>query len=256
MVDFDFNSYMVFLLITCRIAGLIFFNPIFGRSNIPNLVKVGLSLGIALSLVGRYADVPVVDYTLFELIYVMLKEFAVGFAVGFIVQMFMTVFHFGGELIDMQMGLSMAMMYDPTSNSQISINGNLMTIMFTLIFFVTNSHLALLGIVAQSFGVIPIGLTPIDSHIGIFFVELFAYILVYAVQLALPIVVTQIIVEVAVGIMMKVVPQVNVFVINLQLKVIIGTLVIITLIPELVKFMVNINTLMLTKTHEVLFYFT
>jgi len=252
---FDFNSYLIYLLITCRMAGMIFFNPIFGRSNIPAMVKVGLSLGIALNLAGGYGTISVVEYSVIELVYSIMKEFAIGFAIGFIVQMFMTVFHFGGELIDMQMGMSMALMYDPTSNSQISINGNLMTIMFSLLFFVTNSHLTLMGIAAKSFDVIPIGMTPIDSRIGLFIIELFAYILVYALQLALPIIVTQILVEVAVGILMRVVPNINVFVINLQLKLLIGTLVILILIPELVKFMTIVNMLMLTRTHDVLAYF-
>jgi len=254
-VAFDFNSYLVYLLIACRVGGLVFFNPIFGRGNVPALVKVGLSLGIALGLTGSYTAVPIVDYTLLELIYSVLKEMAIGLAIGFIMQLFMTVFHLGGELIDMQQGLSMALMYDPSSNSQISINGNMMTIMFTLLFFASNSHLTLLAIAAKSLEAVPMGMTKISGDIGLYMADLFAQILVYALQLALPIIVTLVLVDVAIGIMMRVVPQVNVFVINLQLKLIIGTLVILILIPEIVRFMSIVNMLMLTKTHEVLMYF-
>lgn len=251
----DLNSFYVFLFVGCRIAGVIFFNPIFGRRNIPGMVKIGLSLGIALNAAYGLMNVVVVDYTAIDLLISMIKEFAVGFAMGFVIQLFLSIFHLGGELIDLQMGISMALMYDPTSNSQISISGNLITIMYTLMFFITNSHIALLAIAVKSFEVIPIGLGGVSNKVGVYFIELFGYILVYAVQLALPIIVTEIIVEVAVGILMRVVPNINVFVVNLQLKLLVGLIVLITIIPVLVHFLGKLNMIMLERVQEVLLYF-
>ena len=183
----DLNSFYVFLFVSCRIAGVIFFNPIFGRRNVPSMVKIGLALGIALNAAYGLMDTTVVvDYTTIDLLVSMIKEFAVGFAMGFVVQLFLSIFHLGGELIDLQMGFSMALMYDPTSNSQISVSGNLLTIMYTLLFFITNSHIALLAIAVKSYEAVPIGLEGVSNKIGIYFIELFGYILVYSVQLALP----------------------------------------------------------------------
>ncbi len=236
-------------------AGVIFFNPIFGRSSIPSMVKVGLSLGIALNVTYGLAGISVADYSTIDLMISLIKEFAVGFSMGFIMQMFLAIFHIGGEVIDLQMGFSMAQMYDPSSNSQISVTGNLMTIMYTLLFFITNSHLSLMAIAVKSFDVIPIGLGSISSKVGVYFVELFGYILVYAVQLALPIIVTEILVEVAVGIMMKVVPNINVFVVNMQLKLLVGLIVILTIIPALVGFLAKLNAIMLDRMEAVLIYF-
>ena len=254
-MNIDLNTYMIFLLISCRIGGLIFFNPIFGRRNIPAIVKVGLSLAIAISLVSSNQTISVMDFTTLELVFIILKEFAVGFVIGFIMQIFMAVFNIGGEIIDLQMGMGMALMYDPTSNSQISINGKLLSIMYTLLFFVTNSHLAIIKIVSQSFAMVPIGISPINNKIGVYMIELFGYILIYAVQLALPLIVTQIIVEIAVGVMMKVVPGINVFVINLQMKIIIGIIVIITLMPSFVDFIGKLNQIMFTRIHETFMFF-
>lgn len=251
----DLNSLMIYLFISCRIAGVVFFNPIFGRRNIPSIVKVGLSLGIALNAAYELVDISVVDYTGIEMMISMLKEFAVGFAMGFVIQMFLSIFHMGGELIDLQMGISMALMYDPSSNSQISISGNIITTMYTLLFFITNSHITLLAIATKSYAVIPIGFESISSKVGIYFIELFGYILIYALQLALPIIVTEIIVEVAVGILMRVVPNINVFVVNLQLKLIVGLIVIITIIPVLVRFLNKVNMIMMDRVQEVLIYF-
>jgi flagellar biosynthetic protein FliR len=233
---------------------MIFMNPIFGRRNIPSMVKVGLSLGIALSAYSGMQEISIVDYTGIDLLISTMKEFLIGFALGFIIQLFLSIFQLGGELIDMQMGIGMAMIYDPSSNSQISITGNIMTIMYTLLFFITNSHIALIHITVRSFQVIPIGLERFNGKVAIYLIELFGYILVYAVQLALPVIVTEILVEVAVGILMRFVPNINVFVVNLQIKLLVGFTVIITIIPVLVKYMGKLNMVMLERLQEVLLY--
>lgn len=233
-------------------AGVIFFNPIFGRRNIPSIVKIGLSLGIAFNVYSGMTDISVVDYSGIDMFLAIIKEFAVGFSMGFVIQIFLSIFHLGGELVDMQMGIGMALMYDPTSNSQVSITGNLITIMYTLLFFITNSHITLIYIAANSYRIVPIGLQPIDPGLSIFFIELFGYILVYAVQLALPIVATEIIVEIVVGILMRFVPNINVFVVNLQIKLLVGITVLVTIIPVLVEYMGRINSIMLENLHQVL----
>lgn len=219
------------------------------------MVKIGLCLGIAFNASYALTGTVVANYTAIDMLISLIKEFAIGFSLGFIILMFLSIFHLGGELIDLQMGISMALMYDPTSNSQISISGNLLTIMYTLLFFITNSHLALFAIAVKSFQVVPIGLEGVSNKIGLYMIELFGYILVYAVQLALPVIVTEILVEVAVGILMRVVPNINVFVVNLQLKLMVGLLVLLTIIPVLVHFMEKLNSVMLNRMEDVLAYF-
>lgn len=241
---------MIYLFTSCRIAGVIFFNPVFGRRNIPGIVKMGLAMGIALCAANELMHVSAEHYNAIEIIFVMVKEFLVGFAMGFVVQLFLAVFHISGGVMDLQMGLGMASLYDPTTNSQISVIGNMITIMFTLLFFITNSHIRLLAIAVKSYDVIPVGLDPISPKLGIYMTELFSYILVYAVQLALPVIVTQIIVEVAVGILMRVVPNINVFVVNLQVKLAVGVIVILSIIPVLVKYLERLNMLMLCNIQE------
>ncbi len=236
-------------------TGVIFFNPIFGRPSIPAMVKIGLSLGIAFNIAYGLTGTYVTDYTTIDLLIAMLREFAIGYAMGFIMQLFLAVFHIGGELMDLQMGFSMAQMYDPSTNSQVSVTGNFLTIMYVMLFFITNSHLTLMAIAAKSYSVVPIGLGGVSSKIGVYIIELFGYILVYAIQLSLPIVVTEILVEVAVGILMRVVPNINVFVVNMQLKVMVGMLVLLTIIPVLVQYLGKLNMIMLDRMQIVLTYF-
>lgn len=236
-------------------TGVVFFNPVFGRGSVPVLVKIGFSLGIALNVAYGLSGVYVEDYTTIDLLLSMVREFAVGYAIGFVMQMFLSVFHIGGELMDLQLGFSMAQMYDPSTNSQVSVTGNILTSMYVLLFFISNSHLNLLAIASKSYDVVPIGLTGVSSRIGVYFIELFGYIMVYALQLALPIIVTEILVEVAVGILMRVVPNINVFVVNMQLKILVGLLVIVTIIPVMVRFLGKMNAVMLDRVETVLTFF-
>ncbi|MDR2770847.1 MAG: flagellar biosynthetic protein FliR [Clostridiales Family XIII bacterium] len=251
----SWNDLLLLLFAACRMFGVIFMNPVLGRQIMPTIVKIGLSLGVAMFAMRDLAGTNVTDYTGIDMLFSMLKEFAVGFTLGFVMTMFFSVFHIGGQIIDFQMGLAMATMFDPTSNSQITITGNLITIFYTLLFFVTDSHLNLLAIAAHSYRVAPLGLEALDgARIGVYAAELFAYIFIYAVQLALPWIVTIMVVEVAVGIMMKVVPNINVFVVNIQMKVVCGLVVLVTIIPALVRFMTQINRLMMEQLEEALMH--
>jgi flagellar biosynthetic protein FliR len=248
----DLNYLLILLFAACRMFGVIFMNPVFGRQTLPTVAKIGLALCVAMFAAQDLAGTDLTEYTGIDMMVSLIKEFAVGFTLGFVMTMFFGVFHIGGQIIDFQMGLAMATMFDPTSNSQITITGNLMTIFYTILFFVTNSHLNLLAIAVHSYRVAPLGLEALSGDIGIYIAELFAYILIYAVQLALPWIVTIMVVEVAVGIMMKVVPNINVFVVNIQMKVVCGLIILVTIIPVLVRFMTQINGLMMGRLEEAL----
>lgn len=254
-MTFDMNQYLIFLLASCRVAGVIFFNPIFGRKGVPNIMKVGLSLVIALYSVYSVGNVQVINYSTIEFMGAMLQGFIIGFVIGFIMQLFLSVFQLGGELIDMQIGLSMASMYDPSTKANITVTGNIFTAMYVLIFFISNAHLALITVLIKSFQVIPLGFGTVSDRVGVYFIELMYYIFLYALQVAMPIIVTEIIAEFAVGILMRLVPNINVFVVNLQIKIFIGLIVIFTIIPTLANFMTQMNMLMMEKINQVLTFF-
>lgn len=249
VLSFGTNEYMTFMMIALRMSGMIFFNPIFGRKGIPNMVKISMALGLAWAAFSTISFTDFTDFGTLSLMFAMTKEVMVGFVMGFIVTLFLAVFHIGGNVMDLQIGLGMATLYDPASQSQISWAGNITTILFSLLFFITNSHIRLLGIAAQSFYIVPLGDRMMQPAAAIYIVELFSQILAFAIQLALPIIVTQIVVEVAVGILMRMVPQINVFVINLQVKLGVGMLVIITILPSLVKYIEKLNEVMLDRVH-------
>lgn len=235
---------------------MIMFNPILGRKSVPNVIQFGFAMAVSLFAINYMDDINVMNFTTIEYILMLLQGFAIGFVIGFITQMFLSVFQITGQLVDMQIGLSMASMYDPSTNVNVTVTGNLLTAMYAMLFFVSNTHLALINVMVQSFKIAPVGTSVISSQVGVFIIELMTSIFLYAIQLAIPLIITELIVEFAVGILMRLVPNINVFVVNLQVKIIVGLIVIITIIPSIGDYMLKMNSLMMEKISQALALFS
>lgn len=229
MLNAVLEKYDIFLFIAVRMTGFIFFNPLFGRRNIPAQVRIGLSLVLSIfTLVYFTEDYVPVDINNITVIALMLvKEFVFGFFLGTIVNIFFSVVSISGEMMDMQMGLSMSQMYDPGSNIQMPLSGNFYNIALMLMFFLTNSHMNLLRIVILSFEISPVDSFYFNPEIGIYLMQLFGEILILSLKFAMPVLASELITETGVGIMMRAVPQINVFVVGVQLKIFVGIAVMI-----------------------------
>lgn len=255
-MNITLNQIFLFLLAGARITGMIIFNPILGRKSVPNVIQFGFAMAVSLFAINYMDDINVMNFTTIEYILMLLQGFAIGFVIGFITQMFLSVFQITGQLVDMQIGLSMASMYDPSTNVNVTVTGNLLTAMYAMLFFVSNTHLALINVMVQSFQIAPVGTSVISSQVGVFIIELMTSIFLYAIQLAIPLIITELIVEFAVGILMRLVPNINVFVVNLQVKIIVGLIVIITIIPSIGDYMLKMNSLMMEKISQALALFS
>lgn len=213
-----------FSLILMRMTGFILLNPIFGRNDAPRLFRAGAILSLSM-LMYAYTETGTVQITSFPMyVMLMLKELLLGFTIGLVVNMFIYVILLAGENIDMQMGLSMSAAYDPGSNISMSVSGTFYNIMFILVFFTTHSHITLMRIFIESAEVVPYGSVHIGNNVSQHVLELFSQCTLLGIKMSLPVVFLLLITELAVGMMMKAVPQIDVFTINIQLKIMLGLL--------------------------------
>ncbi|MFA0815042.1 MAG: flagellar biosynthetic protein FliR [Anaerofustis sp.] len=249
-------NFTVLLLIIMRLSGCILLNPIFGRKSIPVIYRIGLVLFISYFVYKAIPMQTIQISTLPTLMIALVKEFVMGYFFGFIIQLFVSVVMIAGEVIDMQMGVSMSKVYDPQSNVSMAMSASFLNIMFMLIFFAINGHLTLIRIFIFSFGVIPLGDMTFQPELFRQMAGMLTYILIYAVKLAMPILAAELITEIGVGIIMKAVPQINVFVVNLQLKVLLGFVVMLVLAPPFASFLERIILLMYDKMDLVFQYIT
>ncbi|WP_027400156.1 flagellar biosynthetic protein FliR [Anaerovorax odorimutans] len=234
---FGIEDWIIFTLVLMRMAGCILFNPILGRRNFPAMFKIGLTLVLSL-VIYTYSDISITEFsTTVEYIILLLKEFFIGYVLGFIVSLFAYIIIFGGELIDLQMGIAMSKIYDPQSNISMSLTGTYYNILFTFLFFVGNGHLTLIKLFLNLGEFIPYGKVIINTKVPSLILDVFCQCTVLAVKLAMPIVAIEFLLEIAVGILMKAIPQINVFVINIQAKLFIGLILLVILFSPMVSFM-------------------
>ena len=247
---------VLFSMIAMRISGLIFMNPLFGRRNVPNNAKAAMVL-VFTFLVYSTMEEPELSYEFassFLYGFFLLKEFLVGYVLGYVMELFFFVITHPGSIIDFHMGLSMSMVYDPQTNAQIAMSGNLYQIFYTLLFFAVDGHLVLIRMLLRSGELVPYGEVAFTQGLALAVLDLFRSCVVLAVRFAFPIIAIEFLVEVAVGIMMKVAPQVNVFVINIQIKIAVGFLVLLLLVSPMKSWLEDLMHQMLMTMQEILTY--
>lgn len=247
-MDYDFT---LLLLVFMRMSGCILFNPILGRKNIPVILKIGLTLMLS---IFAYKLVPVqtIEISSFIVLFVyLLKEFLIGYMVGFVIQMFLSIMPIAGENIDMQIGISMSKIYDPQSNISMALSASFINVMFILIFFAVNAHLTLIQIFIKLCVLVPYGSLHFEPAIFQELVSLLSLILIYAIKMSLPVLAAELITEIAVGLIMRAVPQIDVFSLNIQLKVIVGFIMILIMVSPLASFIEKIITLMFDNINHI-----
>lgn len=243
----DYN-YTLLMMIFLRMTGCVFFNPIFGRRNIPNVVKVGFTLMLTLFSYQLTTDRSLVIHSFIVLFVSGLKELLVGFIIGYIIQLFLSVIVMGGEMSDLQVGISMAKVYDPQSNVSMPLSASMINAMYYFLFFSTNAHLTLIQVFVNLGSVIPYG-DGLQLEANLFggLASMLGQMLIYAVKMSLPMVAVQMIGEIGTGLMMRAVPQIDIFTVEIQLKILIGFLVMLILVPTYASFLERMMTLMFDR---------
>ena len=230
------NRFIFFTLVLIRISGMILFNPILGRRNVPAVVKAGMIMALTIIVSSFYNGTIEQPNTILEYGVLLLKECAIGYIAGFVISLFLYIIILAGEFIDMQLGLSMAKVYDSQSNASISMSATLYNILYMLAFFALNGHIALLHAILTSSEVIPYGEVVFNQAAYQRIWDIFIQCTILGIQLSFPILAAELICEMGVGILMKTIPQINVFVINIQAKVLIGILILLMMFVPMEEF--------------------
>jgi flagellar biosynthetic protein FliR len=237
MLQLSYGNYILLLLVFARMSGALLFNPFFGKRYVPAIAKIGLAM-LASILLTPVLQIPApVFSSTITLVLSLLKEMLVGYALGFLMNLFLSWVLIAGEAMDMEIGLGMARMYDPLSNVSMPIAGTMFNLMITLVFFFSNGHLTLIRIVASSCQLFPPGPAFFDFQAGSYLALMFGDMVVLALKLAMPVIATELLTEAGLGVLMRIVPQINVFVASLQVKIAIGFLIIVMALPAVSRLM-------------------
>lgn len=248
----DWSALYLFELILMRVSGFVFTNPLFGRINLPSLIKAGLAMVLSVFVWGTEDASVTPPSTVVELVVRLLLELCVGLVLSYVMQLFFSVVQLGGEVIDAQMGLNMAQVYDSSSQVNMTVTASLLNVLLVLTFFAENGHYTLLRIFLSSGEVVPYGTVSLGEAVASGMVEVFVSCMVLSVKLAFPILAAELLGELGMGILMKAIPQINAFVINMELKIIIGLVLLLLFLSPINEFLLDMEANMLDTLSEML----
>ncbi len=233
MWEVIFDKYYLLLMVFARMCGMILFNPFLSRKSIPAAVRAGLAFVIALMVAG-FLDYDVTAFAGHILLFmaVCAKELLIGFFAGFILQLFLSGVLIAGGIADYQMELSMAQIYDPQTSTSIPVTGTLYNLLYTASFFACNGHLTFVRLIVYSYEILPPGAELVGTAGWEYVTMLFGQILILALKIAFPVLAVELVAETALGILMRAVPQIDVFVVGLQLKVLVGLAFLTLVMPQ------------------------
>jgi flagellar biosynthetic protein FliR len=218
-----FQSGPTFALVFFRVAGMMLFAPLFGSARIPRRMKVLLALILSLGLMPLVNESTIVmPETSWGLAAAIGGEMMFGLAMGMILSLIFIAAQWAGEMIGQQMGFNLSEVFDPQFGAQGSIVGELYYMLTLVVFLSAGGHHALLQGVAASFEALPLLTIGVEPHLFEMVVGLLRSSTQLAIQLAAPMFVTMLVVDVALGFISKTMPQINIMSAGLSLRSAVG----------------------------------
>lgn len=196
--------------------------PIFSSKSIPVRARILLALLVAVSAQATLSPMPVISLNSPEALGVVVQQVSIGLAIGFVVRLVFAAFEFAGEIVGYQMGLGFASFFDPTMGGQASGIGRFFGYMASLLFVVVNGHLLVLMAVVRSFNAFPVSADFLGGVHRMQLHQLGSELFASALWIALPMVGLLLFTNLALGIIARVAPQMNVFAVGFPLTLSVG----------------------------------
>lgn len=229
----------VFLLMLTRCSGIFLIAPFFGSLNIPIMVRAATAFMFAVVLFPVVDGPGPVDAPTSVLMYTVavLKELFIGWLIGFVAYVCFSAIHMAGKVMDMQVGFAVVNVMDPTSGQQIPLIGSFLYNLGIIVFLVTNGHHMIITALAESFRVVPLLTMQPNLSLTMIMVNFTNGIFVTGMKIAMPVTFAILLVNVALGILARTMPQMNIFVVGIPLQLMVGVSILAMLLPFYVMFL-------------------
>ena len=227
-----------FLLIFVRISGIFIVAPIFGSRNVTGRIKASLALIITYIIFPLVFNTnTVIPDQLLPYLFVVAGELIIGLILGFVSSLIFSAIQMAGQLLDMQIGFGIINIIDPLSGQQAPLVGNFKYILALITFLAINGHHVILSALFASFKLIPISGVVVNVAITSFMVDMVSGMIVLALKISLPILVALLLSDMSLGILARTMPQMNIFVVGVPGKILIGIFVLSVALPFYIYFL-------------------
>ncbi|WP_395490718.1 flagellar biosynthetic protein FliR [Cedecea davisae] len=239
MIHVDSNQWLDWLSLyfwpLLRVLALVMTAPILSERSIPKRVKLALGLMITFTVAPT---LPLTGVTIFSAagFWLAVQQILIGVALGFTMQFAFAAVRTAGEIVGLQMGLSFATFFDPGSRLNMPVLARFLDILAMLLFLTFNGHLWLISMLVDTFHTLPIGGEPINSNAFMALTRAGGLIFLNGMMLALPLITLLLTLNIALGLLNRMAPQLSVFVIGFPVTLSIGMLILMALMPLIAPF--------------------
>jgi flagellar biosynthetic protein FliR len=229
----------VYFLALSRIASFLYTGIFFSIKGIPNLVKIGFSLVLSYVVFMTMSPAIVVEDTVVGFALQVMAEAVYGMTLGYTTYLIFVTVQMAGQLVDIQIGFSIGSVYDPVTENKVSIFGKFYYWLSLALFLALDVHHFMILAIVKTYDIIPLGSGQLQGFFTLGFMSIFTGSLEAAFQIALPMMMILLLTDIIMGMLARTVPQINVFILGLPLKVLIGITVLIILLPAVAESIVE-----------------
>jgi len=204
-----------------RVLALFTAAPVLSEKAVNKKAKICLAVLISL-LIAQ--NLPQQNITVFSMIgsWVMAQQIIIGVSMGLSIQLLFVAIRTAGEIMGLQMGLSFATFFDPMGGQNMPVIARFLNLIITLLFLMFNGHLWMISIINDSFEILPVTSSPLNTNAFLFFVNHAGIIFSYGLRLGMPVVTLLLTVNLILGLLNRLTPQLSIFVIGFPLTLILG----------------------------------
>lgn len=230
----ELNTWIAaFLWPLTRILGLIATAPLFGNLSIPVRVKLGLGIMLTLVIAPTVPAIPAADPMSLAGLLITIQQLVIGLSMGFAMRIVFAAVEMAGEVAGLTMGFGFATFFDPQTRARTSAIAQFLSLLTLMLFLALNIHLSMLATLAESFISIPISAMPGDSSAFRQIANWGGLIFSAGAQLALPVIAALLLTNIALGVLTRAAPQLNLFGIGFPITLGAGFIVIALMLPYL-----------------------
>lgn len=238
MIDTAYFLALIFVFL--RIAAFLGISNVFFPTGTPNKLKIFISLILSFSLLGGidYSSVNQITSNYYLITYA-INEILTGLIFGLIVDTSFKIIIMAGSLLDLHIGLSMVNIIDPNSKVNTTLNGNLLHSIAMMIFFIVDGHHLLIKSLIESFNLLSLGRSIIFGETLMALIGIIVEYFIIGLKIAIPIVLIIILTDLCMGLISRAVPQINVMILGMPVKMLVGMIAISLALPLIVKIIIS-----------------
>lgn len=242
-LEFLQEKFIIGILFFARVTALLVSAPFFNNTAIPPVVKALLAIFLSMLMTTAFTDAqPPVDLELFNMVVLIFKEALVGLMIGFSSNLVFQAVRLAGGIIDFDMGYQTSLIFNLGVDAP-TLVGELKSVVTLMLFLILNGHHFLLESIYASVGIVPLTAFSMSDSTADMMVRLITSMFIVGVKIAAPILVALFVTNLALALLSRVAPQVNIFVLSFQFKILVGLLILFISVPLLVIIIKNALTM-------------